>query len=31
MLDGKLVTEEEGRSNPHAIEVTAMFDPQNAG
>jgi hypothetical protein len=27
MLDGKLVSEEEGMSNPAAIEVTAMFDP----
>lgn len=30
LVDGKLVTEVEGRSNPAAIEVTAMFDPQSA-
>lgn len=27
MVDGRLVTEVEGRSDPAAIEVTAMFDP----
>lgn len=27
MLNGDIVTEVEGRSNPDAIEVTAMFDP----
>ena len=30
MVDGKLVTEEEGRSNPRAIAVLAMFDPSSA-
>jgi hypothetical protein len=30
MLDGKLVSEDEGRSNTAAIEVTAMFDPSSA-
>jgi len=30
LLDGNAVTDAEGRSNPAAIEVTAMFDPQNA-
>ncbi len=29
LVDGNVVTEVEGRSNPDAIEVTAMFDPQN--
>lgn len=30
LVDGNVVTEEEGRSNPAAIEVTAMFDPSSA-
>lgn len=30
MLDGRLVSVDEGRSNPDAVEVVAMFDPQGA-
>jgi hypothetical protein len=31
LVDGRLVTELEGRANPDAIEVTATFDPATAG
>ncbi|MCJ7826621.1 MAG: hypothetical protein MUP36_00035 [Demequinaceae bacterium] len=31
IVNGKIVTEVEGRANPDAIEVTAMFDPAATG